>query len=47
MRPGIGVGVFVLNENKDKFLVSQRKDCGRYGLPGGHLEKFEGINECG
>ncbi|KAL4486393.1 hypothetical protein ABPG72_007179 [Tetrahymena utriculariae] len=45
-RPGVGVGVFILNKDLNKFLMSKRKDCDRIALIGGHLERFETICEC-
>ncbi|EAR84575.2 NUDIX hydrolase (macronuclear) [Tetrahymena thermophila SB210] len=46
IRPKIGVGVFILNKDLNKFLMSKRKDCGRFALMGGHLERFETVCEC-
>ena len=38
-RPGIGLGIIVLKD--DKILIGRRKDCNLYGIPGGYLEMFE------
>ena len=45
----VGVGCFVINDTKDKFLIGMR--TGSHGsntiaLPGGHLEMFETWDEC-
>ncbi|CDW83762.1 probable 8-oxo-dgtp diphosphatase nudt15 [Stylonychia lemnae] len=50
MRPKVGLGVMILNEN-DEVLVSQRKTPGQAGdglwcFPGGHLEFGESFQEC-
>lgn len=44
--PGIGVGVFVVDQLTGKILIGKRIDSGLYGLPGGWLEKFEEPQEC-
>lgn len=46
MRPRIGVGVFILDNKTNQFLMSKRKDNGKAGLIGGHLEMFETPCEC-
>jgi 8-oxo-dGTP diphosphatase len=46
-RPKIGVGVFIINNNK--ILLGKRKNShgsGTWGLPGGHLEFSETFEEC-
>ncbi len=45
----VGVGCFVLNDEKDKILIGMR--TGSHGantiaLPGGHLEMFENFEDC-
>ncbi len=40
-RPNVGIGVFMLNKNEDKFLIGKRIKDKVYGLPGGALEHFE------
>ncbi|KAL4450466.1 hypothetical protein ABPG74_019364 [Tetrahymena malaccensis] len=45
-RPKVGVGVFIFNKSLNKFLMSNRKDCNRVALMGGHLERYETICEC-
>ncbi len=42
--PGIGVGVFILHQNR--ILLGQRKDSGLFGLPGGWLEMGETWEDC-
>ena len=42
-RPKLGMGAFIFNKNL-QFLIGKRTDVNLYGLPGGHLEKFEEIN---
>lgn len=42
--PKIGLGIIILTKD-DKVLVGKRKDCGKYGIPGGYLENFETWNE--
>lgn len=44
--PGIGVGVFVVDQLTGKILIGKRIDSGLYGLPGGWLERFEEPQEC-
>jgi len=50
MKPYIlGVAVFVRNTARRSFLIGKRKgslDAGCWGLPGGHLEPGETIEEC-
>lgn len=46
-RPKVGVGVFVLKEGK--VLFGKRKNShgeGSWGLPGGHLELNEELEDC-
>jgi len=40
-RPNVGIGIFMLNKNKDKFLLGKRIKEQVYGLPGGALEHYE------
>ncbi len=42
-RPKVGMGVFIFKSNLE-FLIGKRKDVNLFGLPGGHLEKFEDVN---
>ena len=39
-RPKVGMGVLIFKSNLE-FLIGKRRDINLYGLPGGHLEKFE------
>lgn len=46
-RPFVGVGVFIIKDNK--ILIGQRKGNygeGMWGLPGGHLEYKEDVFDC-
>jgi 8-oxo-dGTP diphosphatase len=43
-RPKIGIHVIIIRENK--VLLGKRKDYGCWGLPAGHLEFNETIEEC-
>jgi 8-oxo-dGTP diphosphatase len=45
-RPRIGLGIFAINETKDKFLIGKRTKGLKYGLPGGSLEFGETFEEC-
>lgn len=45
-RPAVGVGVFILDATKSKFLMSKRSDCGLFAVIGGHVERFESILQC-
>jgi len=42
---GVGIGTIVLNKD-GKILMGKRGDCKLYGLPGGHLERYESWEEC-
>jgi len=45
----IGVAVFVENPKLNAYLIGKRKgslDSGNWGLPGGHMEPNETIEEC-
>lgn len=47
-RPNIGIGVLVLNEEKE-VLMQKRKNShgdGTWCFPGGHLEYYESFNDC-
>lgn len=45
-RPGIGLSTIILN-NKQEILISKRlKDNNEWATPGGHLERFETLEEC-
>lgn len=47
-RPEVGMGVFVINKD-DKVLLGKRKGLlgeGMWGMPGGHLEWGESLEEC-
>ena len=39
-RPKIGLGILVVDEDY-RILLGKRKDCGKFGIPGGYLERFE------
>ena len=46
-RPSVGVGTLVLNKDKDEILIFWWKEKGApLGFPGGHLERYETIQEC-
>lgn len=46
-RPGVGVGVFVVNNGKVLLLRRQRSHgAGTWCLPGGHLEFGESLEDC-
>jgi 8-oxo-dGTP diphosphatase len=45
-RPKVGIGVFIVNEEKTKILVEKRKKEQLYGLPGGKLEYGESFSQC-
>jgi 8-oxo-dGTP diphosphatase len=38
--PIVGIRVLLFNE-KNQILIGRRKDCGKFGLPGGKLEMYE------
>lgn len=40
LRPKIGIGIVILDD-EDRILMSRRKDCNLYGIPGGLLERYE------
>ncbi len=42
-RPKTGLGILIINI-EDKVLLGKRKDCEKYGIPGGYLERFENWN---
>ncbi len=47
MQPKVGVGVFIIKNNK--ILLGKRKNAhgdGTWSPPGGHLEFFETIEDC-
>jgi ADP-ribose pyrophosphatase YjhB (NUDIX family) len=44
-RPNVGIGIFMFNSTKDKFLIGKRKKENLYGLPGGALEFGEQLTE--
>ncbi len=48
MRPKLGVGVFVVKDNKILLgkRISKTHGDGEWSLPGGHLEKWESFKEC-
>lgn len=49
-RPNVGLGVILLDFKTERVLCGQRKgsyESGCYGFPGGHLEKFEELVDCG
>lgn len=41
----IGVGVLALIERDGRLLMERRRDCGRWGLPGGATEVDESLEE--
>ena len=45
-RPGVGIGLFVINTTKTKILIGKRIKEGLYGLPGGKLEHGEEFVPC-
>lgn len=45
-RPKVGVGIFVFNDKKNKFLIAKRIKDDKYGLPGGKLEHSENFELC-
>ena len=44
--PGIGVGIFLVDPLKCKFLIGMRIESRLFGLPGGWLEPLEEWEEC-
>ncbi len=46
MEPQITASVFVIDENKDKFLLMYNKKLEKWLQPGGHLENNELLHEC-
>lgn len=44
-RPGVGIGVFVFDEENNKILLGKRIKEQKYGLPGGKLEYSESFEE--
>lgn len=49
-RPKVGLGVILMDFEKEKVLLGQRKGAhgaGDWSFPGGHLEKFEDLVHCG
>ena len=45
-RPGVGVGIKILNRETNKVLIGKRIKEGLFGYPGGHLERFQSYAEC-
>lgn len=45
--PNVGIGVFLVDPIKEKFLCGRRKDNSLYAQPGGWLEFGESLEECG
>lgn len=44
-RPNVGIGIFMFDTSKTKFLIGKRKKENVFGLPGGALEFGEELNE--
>jgi 8-oxo-dGTP pyrophosphatase MutT (NUDIX family) len=44
-RPNVGIGIFMFDTGKTKFLIGKRKKENLYGLPGGALEFGEELTE--
>jgi ADP-ribose pyrophosphatase YjhB (NUDIX family) len=44
-RPNVGIGVFIFNSDKNKFIIGKRIKEQLYGLPGGALEYGESFEE--
>ena len=42
----IGCSVTIFDENRQKVLLTRRKDNGLWCLPGGHMEAGESVEEC-
>jgi 8-oxo-dGTP diphosphatase len=45
--PRGGIGIFLVNYETDKVLIGKRKDNSLFALPGGWLERWEELEECG
>ena len=45
-RPGVGLSILVLNDKKQILLSKRLKSNNTMATPGGHLEKFEELEEC-
>lgn len=49
-RPKVALGIILMDFEKEKILLGQRKGklgAGNWGLVGGHLEMFEELVDCG
>lgn len=44
--PCVGVGIFLVDQKKERLLLGRRIDSGLYGLPGGWIEFGEEWEEC-
>jgi ADP-ribose pyrophosphatase YjhB (NUDIX family) len=42
----IGCSATIFDENRQKVLLTRRKDNGLWCLPGGHMESGESVEEC-
>lgn len=46
LSPCVGVGIFLVDQKRERLLIGRRIDSGLYGLPGGWIEFGEEIEEC-